>query len=61
MEQNLSTVIDRALPIGAGVSDHIIVHYQFHTMFMQTHQEILYLKEIFLNMHSRFPDALDCL
>ena len=59
MEQNMSTVIYRTLLIGFGVSDHIKVHYQFHTMFMQTHQEILYLKEIFQNVHSRCLDALD--
>ena len=58
IEQNLSTVIDRIPPIGVGVSDHIKVHYKFCTMFMQINQEILYLKEIFQNVHSRFIDAL---
>ena len=37
-------ITDRTLPIGVRVSDHIKVHYQFCTMFMPTHQEILYLK-----------------
>ena len=59
MEQNLSTVIIRTMPISVGVSAHIKVYYQFCSMFMQTHQEMLYLKEIFQNMHSRFADALD--
>ena len=56
MEQNLSTVIDRTSPTGVGVSAHIKLHDQFHTMFMQTHQEMLYLKEIFHSMDSRFLD-----
>ena len=56
-----SMVIARTLHLGVRVSDHIKVHHQFHTMFMQTHQEILHLKEIFQNTHSRFLDALDYL
>ena len=59
MEQNLPIITYSSPPIGIGVLDHIKVHYQFNTMFMQTHQEILYLKEIFQNIHSRFLDALD--
>ena len=58
MEQNLSMVIDGTLPI---VSAHLKAHYQFHTMFIQTHQEMLYLKEVFQNVHLRFLDALDLL
>ena len=45
-EQNLSTIIIRTAPNGVGLSDHIKVHYQFHTMVMQTHQQILYLRDI---------------
>ena len=30
-------------------------------MFLQTHQEILYLNEIFQNIHSKFLDILDYL
>ena len=41
MKHNLAMVIDRTPPIGVGVSDHIKVHYQFHTIFMQTHQVFL--------------------
>ena len=59
MEQSLSMATDRTPPIGVGVSDHLKVYYQFHTILMQTHQEILYLKKIFQNMHLRFLDALD--
>ena len=59
MEHNLSVVIDRTLPLGAGVSAHVKVHYQFHTMFVQTHQEILHFKEIFQNVHLIFLDTLD--
>ena len=47
MEQSLSMIIDRTPALGVGVSDHIKIHYQFHAMFTWTHQEILYLKEIF--------------
>ena len=54
MEWNVFMVIDRTPPLGVGVSSHIKVHYQFQTMFIQTCQEILYPKEIFHNMHSRF-------
>ena len=43
MEQNLSMVINRTLPLGVGVSPHIKVHPQVCTIFMQPHQEILYL------------------
>ena len=42
MEQNVSTVIDRTPPLGIGVPAHVKEYYQFDTMFMQTHQEILY-------------------
>ena len=59
MEHNLPIVIIKMLPIGVGVPDHIKVHYQFYTVFMQPHQEISYVKEIFQNMHWRFLDALD--
>ena len=59
MEQNLSTAIDITLSIHVGMSHHINVHYQFYTILMQTHQENLYLKEIFQNMLSRFLDAMD--
>ena len=59
MEENPSIVTDRTLAIGVGVSDHLKVHYQFHTMFMKSHQEILYLKEIFQNVHFRLLDAID--
>ena len=58
MEQNLSLVIHRTLSIGVRVSDHIKVHHQFHTKFKQI-QEILYLKEIFQNVHLRFLGVLD--
>ena len=51
--------IDRTLPLGVGVSAHVKVQYQFHTVFLQTCQAILYLKGIFENMHMRFLDALD--
>ena len=37
MEENLSMVTDRTLPIGVGVSDNMKVHYQFQTMCKQTH------------------------
>ena len=59
MEQNLSIIIDKTPSLGAGVSEHIKVHNQFCTVFLQAHQEILYLKEIFQNIHSKFLDALD--
>ena len=60
MEQNLPMVTDRTSPTGVGVSDDIKVIYQFHTIFIQTHQEILYtFKEMFQNVHSRFVNALD--
>ena len=59
LKQSLCTVNDRTPPLGVGVSAHIKVHYQFCTMFMKTHQEILYLEEIFQNVHLRFLDALD--
>ena len=42
MEQNLSTDIIRTPPTGVGVSEHIKVHYQFCTLLMQMHQEILW-------------------
>ena len=41
MAQGLPMVIDSTLPLGLAVSDHIKVHCQFCTMFMQTHQKIL--------------------
>ena len=58
MKQNVSPVITKTLLIGIGLSDQIKVHYQFHTMFMQTHQEFLYLKTIYPNVHFRFLDAI---
>ena len=51
--------INRTPLIATGVSDHIKLHYQFCMMFMQTHQELLYHKKIFQNMHSGFLDSLD--
>ena len=51
MEQNFSTVTDSTLPICVGLSDHLKVHYQLCIMFIQTHQKIVYLKEIFQNVH----------
>ena len=59
MEENLSTVINRTLPLGAGVSAHVKVHIEFCTMFLQAYQEALYLKEIFKNVYLRFLDALN--
>ena len=41
MEWNISMVIHRTDLIGVGVADHMKIHYQFHTIFMQTHHEIL--------------------
>ena len=46
MEENLSMFIDRTPPLGVGVSAHVKEHYHSHNMFLQTHQEILYLKDI---------------
>ena len=34
MKQKLFTVIHKTPLIGVGVSDHIKVQYQFHTMFL---------------------------
>ena len=59
MEQNLSTVINITSHTSVGISDHMEVHDQFHTMFLQTHQEIFYLREIFQSVYSRFFDASD--
>ena len=59
MEPKMSTILGRMPHIGVCVSDHMKVHYQFHTIFLQTHQEILYLIEIFQSVHSRFLDFLD--
>ena len=54
MEQNLSMVIDQTRPLGMGISAHVKVHYRFCTFFLQTHQEILHLKEVFHNMYLEF-------
>ena len=54
-------VTDRTPCLGVGVPGHVKVHYQFHTMLKQTHQEIIFLKEIFQNVHLRFLDAIDYL
>ena len=59
MKQYLSMLIDRTLPIHVGVSAPVKVHYQFCIMLIQTHQEIIYLKEIFQNVHSKFLDTID--
>ena len=59
MEQNLSMVIDPTSPLGVGVSAHIKLHYQFHTLFLQTHQHILYLQKVLQNVHLKFLDAWD--
>ena len=59
MKQNLLTVIIRMALIGVAVSDHIKVHYQFYTMFMLMHEEIILLNEIYLNGFLRFLYALD--
>ena len=59
MEPNISTIIGRTLSIGIGLSNYMEVHYQICTISLQTHQGILYLREIFQSMHSRFLDALD--
>ena len=37
IEQNLSMVIGWTPPLDVGVSAHISVNYQFHTMILQTH------------------------
>ena len=55
--QNLSMAMNRMSPLCVGVAAHVKVHYKFCTMFSQSHQEILYLKEIFHNMYSGFLDA----
>ena len=59
LEKNISAIIGRMPCIGVGIWDHIKVHYQFHTMSLQSQQEILYPKEIFQSVHSRFLEALD--
>ena len=48
MEYNLSMVIDITLPPGGGVfSSCKSSSSNFSTLFIQTHQEVLYIKEIF--------------
>ena len=47
MKLNIFTIIGRMPWIGVGISDHMKVHYKFNNMFLQTYQEMLYLKEIF--------------
>ena len=59
IEMNISTITGGMPYIGVSISDYKKVYYQFHTMFLQTHQEILYLKEIFQTVHSRFLDTLN--
>ena len=55
----MSMVTDRTPTLGVAISDHIKVLYQFCTMFMETHQEILYLEEIFQNMYLIFLNLLE--
>ena len=57
IELNLSIIMDKdTINRYWSVRSHKI-NDQFCIMFMQTHQEILYLKEIFHNVHSRLPDT----
>ena len=58
-EGNLSKVIEQAPLQGVEVAAYLKVHYSFSTMFLQTHQEVLYLKEIFQSVHSKFLNTLD--
>ena len=59
MEQNLSMVINRMQSLGVWMSAHVKVQYKFHIMFLQTHQDILYLKQIFQDIKSKYLDALN--
>ena len=58
MERNLPKVIEGSPPQGVEVGAYFEVHFKFCMMFLQTHQEALYLKEIFQNVPSKFFDAL---
>ena len=59
MEQNFSMVIAQTPPLSISVSAHNKLHYQFHMMFYQTHQEFLYFKKVFQEIHSKFVEAID--
>ena len=54
MERNLSTVIGKTLPLDVGLSAKMKIYYQIY-MFTETHQEILYFKEIFSEHAFRIP------
>ena len=58
MEQNLSMVIHRTPLISAGISDHTKYIINFILCLYKGIKKILFLKETFQNMHSRFSDTL---
>ena len=59
IEHDVSNRINWTPFLGVGVSAHTKVHYQFHKMLLQMHEETLYLKEIFQNMHVKFFNMPD--
>ena len=59
MKGNLFMIIDQTPHLGVGVRAYLKAHYKLHMMFLQTHQEVFYLKEILQNIHSTFLGTLD--
>ena len=59
MESDLSKVEDQVPPRNVEVASYLKKYHQCQKMFLQAHQEALYLAEIFQNVHLKFLDLLD--
>ena len=61
MEADLPKVTVWVPSRGAAIPSNLKVHFQFGEMFLQVHQESLYLTVLFQSANFKFLDALDYL